>query len=142
MIIKTKIHFMKQAMKNIKSAIPALLILLMLGATQTVAAAGTHEDPVALKYIGSVKNQPVFQLEINNPKEAEYVIRISDEAGNILYAEKAKGSAITKKFRLNDEELGDATLTFEVINKAENTVTSYKVKNNTHTVQDIEIAKS
>ncbi|MBI1341300.1 MAG: hypothetical protein GC171_00040 [Terrimonas sp.] len=132
---------MKRVMNNYKVMAMALMIILTLGFTQNVNATGQNEKPVGLKYVGKLKNLPVFQLDINGAPGAEYIIRISDDANMVIYSEKVKGENISRKFQLNDEVLGNAYLTFEVVKKDDNTVTSYKVSNNTRTIQDIEIAK-
>ncbi len=134
---------MKQVMKNIKSVVAVALLALTLGISNTAVAnnGGDNNNNVELKYLGQLKNQPVFQLNIKSAPDAEYLVRIIDEANNVVYAEKLKGQDITKKFQLSDDAQESSLLTFEIINRKDNSVTTYKVRNNTRTVQDIEIAK-
>lgn len=134
---------MKQVMNNMKSVVAVALLALTLGISTTAVAnnGGDNNNNVELKYLGQLKNQPVFQLNIKSAPDAEFLVRITDEANNVVYAEKLKGQDITKKFQLSDDAQENSLLTFEIINKKDNTVTTYKVRNNTRTVQDIEIAK-
>lgn len=134
---------MKQVMNNIKSVVAVALLALTLGISTTAVAnnGGDNNNNVELKYLGQLKNQPVFQLNIKSAPDAEYLVRIIDEANNVVYAEKLKGQDITKKFQLSDDAQESSLLTFEIINRKDNSVTTYKVRNNTRTVQDIEIAK-
>lgn len=133
---------MKKVMNNMKSIVTTLILVMTLGVTQSAFAfTGDKNQSIELKYLGQLKNQPIFQLTIKGAPEAEFVLRITDEANNVVYAEKLKGQDISKKFQLDDEALENSLLTFEIVNKKDNTVTTYKVRNNTRTVQDIEIAK-
>ncbi|OYW17060.1 MAG: hypothetical protein B7Z54_08915 [Sphingobacteriales bacterium 12-47-4] len=126
-----------------KTVVAAFVLVLTLGfANNSFANNGENTNAVELKYLGNLKNQPVFQLNIKGAVDAEFMVRITDEANNVVYAEKLKGQDISKKFQLSDEALENSLLTFEIINKKDNSVTTFKVRNNTRTVQDIEIAKS
>ncbi len=134
---------MKQVINNMKTVVAAFVLVLTLGfANNSFANNGENTNAVELKYLGNLKNQPVFQLNIKGAVDAEFMVRITDEANNVVYAEKLKGQDISKKFQLSDEALENSLLTFEIINKKDNSVTTFKVRNNTRTVQDIEIAKS
>lgn len=134
---------MKQVINNMKTVVAAFVLVLTLGfANNSFANNGENTNAVELKYLGNLKNQPVFQLNIKGAADAEFMVRITDEANNVVYAEKLKGQDISKKFQLSDEALENSLLTFEIINKKDNSVTTFKVRNNTRTVQDIEIAKS
>lgn len=133
---------MKQVINNMKTVVAAFVLVLTLGFTNTsFANNGENTNAIELKYLGNLKNQPVFQLNIKGAVDAEFMVRITDEANNVVYAEKMKGQDISKKFQLSDEALENSLLTFEIINKKDNSVTTFKVRNNTRTVQDIEIAK-
>jgi len=133
---------MKKVMNNYKSVLAALILTLTVGIAQPANANnGEKKNNVELKYIGQYKNQPVFELNIKGSENTEVLVRITDEANNVVYAEKMKGEDISKKFQLSDEEFTNAYLTFEIINKKDNTVTTFKVRNNTRTVRDVEIAK-
>lgn len=133
---------MKQVINNMKTVAAAFVLVLTLGfANTTFANNGENTNAVELKYLGTLKNQPVFQLNIKGSIDAEFMVRITDEANNVVYAEKLKGQDISKKFQLSDDAQENSLLTFEIINKKDNSVTTFKVRNNTRTVQDIEIAK-
>lgn len=133
---------MKQVINNMKTVVAAFVLVLTLGfANTSFANNGENTNAIELKYLGNLKNQPVFQLSIKGAADAEFMVRITDEANNVVYAEKLKGQDISKKFQLSDEALENSLLTFEIINKKDNSVTTFKVRNNTRTVQDIEIAK-
>ncbi len=55
----------------------AVLALLTVG---TVLSANAQEgtNPVAIKYVGAVGNQPVFQVEFDNLEEEEVLVVLKD----------------------------------------------------------------
>src|SRR6266498_1022229 len=86
-----------------------LFALILACTTVTLANDGdkNKQHITELKFIGNVDNHPVFQLNVNNSEEDEFVVTFRDEYGNILYTDKFKGSNITKRFMLKTEDFGD-----------------------------------
>ena len=84
--------------------------------TTVASAKGVQKDPpvAQLKYIGSVKDQPVFQLDLNADKEDHFVISIKNELGESIYSERVKAKVFTRKYRLDTESLQDDALRVEV----------------------------
>jgi hypothetical protein len=110
------------------------LIALTVGFTTVTLAndEGRNKNITELKFIGNLENQPVFQLNLTNTEEDEFVVTFRDEAGNILYTDKFKGANISKKFLLKSEEFGDAALHVVVKSKKNNTSDLYTI-NRSHT---------
>jgi hypothetical protein len=133
---------MKKAMNNFRILAIVLVSVLTLGAAQTVLANDKHEGPAAeLKFIGNLKDHPVFQLNLNNAAEGEYIISIKDNFGNLLYSEKIKGDHISRKYSLNPEDIDLSDIRFEVTNRKSNETVSYKVSRNTRYVQDVTVSE-
>lgn len=98
--------------------------------------------PVELKLIGSINNQPLFQLTYAGIMEQdEFTIGITDAEENLLYRENIKGENFTKKFLLNKEEVGEGTLRFEITSKKYSKTIVYQINRNTHQVEDLVISK-
>lgn len=97
--------------------------------------------PVELKFIGNIKNQPLFHMSFNSTEQSEYTITVRDEYGNVLYKDKVKGGIFTKKFLLNTEELGDAELVFEVTGKNYEKPVVFEINKYTRYVEDVVINK-
>lgn len=96
--------------------------------------------PVELKFVGTIKNQPLFELRFaGNPDNDEFTIVIRDEFGNSLYRENIKGENFTKKFLLNTDEIGDDTLQFEIMSKKSKKSVVYEVNRNTRFVDEVVI---
>ena len=97
--------------------------------------------PVEMKFIGSFENQPVFQLNFSNAEENEYTIVVRDEFNNVLYRDNVKGENITKKFRLNTEELGDVSIKFEITGKKTEKSVVFEVNKKSRVIDDLVINK-
>jgi len=133
---------MKQTMKKMKTGVIVMATALAsLTGPSVFASDSTIGNPIELKYIGNEKNQPVFQLDLNNTEIEEFIISVRDIYGNVLYSEKVKGEKITKRFRLNTDEVEMDELKFEVISKKTNKTSVYEVTRNTRLVQDVVVNK-
>lgn len=132
---------MKKVMKNNTMMALALVAMLALGTTAPVLANGGKEDPIELKFLGNYKSQPVFQLNLHNDEATEFTVTVKDNSNVILYTEKLKGADISRRYRLNTEEVELSGVTFEVTNRATNKTVTYTVNNNTRLVSEVEVAK-
>jgi hypothetical protein len=121
----------------------ALFIAFSLSlSVSAIANGGTHEKSATeLKFIGSVDNQPLFQLNLNNAEEDTYIISISDVYGNLLYSDRVKGINISKKFRFNTDEMGDETLRVKVRSAKSNKLEVYEIKRNSRVIEEATVSK-
>ncbi|MFN4314937.1 MAG: hypothetical protein ACK4E0_11620 [Chitinophagaceae bacterium] len=133
---------MKNVIKSGRFATLTLAALLTLGLSTQVFA-GTEKEPtgVEIKYVGSHKNQPVLELNFNNPDEIEYSIEVVDEHNVLLYKDVVKANAGTRRFLLNTEELGNVGLRFEITGKKSNKTTVYEINRNARVVEDLVVNK-
>lgn len=98
--------------------------------------------PVELKLIGSINDQPLFQLSYaGTTVQDDFTIIIRDEDGNSLYRENIKGESFTKKFLLNRDEVGSGTLRFEITSKKNSKTVVYEVNRNTRQFEVLVISK-
>ncbi|MGC4038271.1 MAG: hypothetical protein QM764_20075 [Chitinophagaceae bacterium] len=132
---------MKKTMINIRTAAVALVTLLTIGFTQSSYAAAPV-IPSELKFVGQFNSHPVFQLELNNTDNAEYVVTVRDSEKKLLFSEKVSGEKISRKYKLQSEDLAEvAGTTFEVTNKKTKETTVYEINSSSSFVQDVTIAK-
>jgi hypothetical protein len=130
-------------MKNLRTTAIALFAALSIASVNT-AMAGEGTKPKAgidLKFIGNNDNQPVFQLNVNNTEDDEYIVTFRDDQNNVLYAGKLKGINITKNFQLNTEDGADNALSVEVKSKKTNKAETYKINRTTSFTQEIVVNK-
>jgi methionine-rich copper-binding protein CopC len=97
---------MKQAMKTTRMITMGLFTLCAMGLSQATFAGAKTDDPIEFKFIGKVKNHPVFQLNLNNNEAEEYFIKIKDENYNVLYSAKVKATDAnySRKYRLDIDQ--------------------------------------
>ena len=96
---------------------------------------------VLIKYIGSVENQPVFQIEFDNQNEETLNLSIKDEEGNLLYTERTKEKKFLKKFQYLTAEIDQVKLTFTESNEKERQAQSYEVNTRMRYVQDVVVTR-
>jgi hypothetical protein len=120
----------------------ALVVVFSLMAAVTFANNGTGDKPAAeLKYIGTLKNQPVFQLSLNSADEKNFAITIKDVYGNILYSEKVKTKNFTRVFQLNTDEISDEVLKVEVRTDKNSKPEVFTIDRNTRLIEEPIITK-
>ena len=109
----------------------------------TVHAQGKKfTDPqVVIKYIGSVENQPVFQIEFENRNAETLNFTIRDSEGNILYGEKTKEKKFLKKFQYQDSGIDNVTLTFTISGEKDRQSQSYEINTRSRMVQDVVVTR-
>jgi hypothetical protein len=136
---------MKTKMNAAKMIAVALIALCTIGSSNTALAAKNPNQPMELKYVGKTENQPVFELNLNNPYESEYFITIKDETGKVLYSEKVKGANVSRKYRfdLNEGEMAspDFGITVQVTTAKTHKTEVFHVKSTAHVVENYEVAK-
>ncbi|WP_207511966.1 hypothetical protein [Longitalea luteola] len=122
-------------MKAVNYAISLITLITLTVGFSTVTLAndgGKKQHTTELKFIGNMENQPVFELNLTNTEDDEFIVTFRDEAGNVLYTDKFKGANITKRFMLKSEDFGDTALNVSVRSKKNNTTEVYTI-NRSHT---------
>ncbi len=136
---------MKQALKTTRMITIGLFTLCTMGLSQATFANVKADDPVELKFIGNIKNQPVFQLNLNNNEAAEYFITIKDEDLNVIYSEKVEGINLSRKYQLAIDESDLKSSAFgvrvEVTSVKTHKTEVYKISSSTRVIENFEVAK-
>ncbi|MEO8416112.1 MAG: hypothetical protein ABI472_20795 [Ginsengibacter sp.] len=136
---------MKQTIKTTRMITMGLFILCTIGLAQATFAGASTGDPAELKFIGKIRNQPVFQLSLHNTEAGEYFINIKDENYNVLYSEKVKGENLSRKYQLDIDEADLNAPNFgvrvEVTSARTHKTQVYKVSSHISVVENIVVAK-
>jgi len=133
---------MKKLMNNYRNVAMALGTILTLGISTSSFANDHNSLPAELKFIGTFNTPPVFQLELNNTEKAEYTVTVRDADKRILLSEKISGEKISRRYKLDAEDISVvAGTTFEVTNKKTNETTVYEINTSSSFVTDVTIAK-
>jgi len=137
---------MKQALKTTRIITIGLFTLCTMGLSLATFANVKTDEPIELKFIGKTKDQPVFQLNLNNNETAEYFITIKDRYHNIMFSEKVEGVHISRKYRLDisEEDLmsSDFGISVEVTSAETHKTQVYKISSRAQVVQNFEVARS
>jgi hypothetical protein len=136
---------MKQAKKTTRNMALGLFSLCIMGISTPTFARLKAGDPTELKFMGKYGSQPVFQLNLNNSDNDQYLISIKDNADNKLYTEKVSGVNISRNYRIagNEDDLKSDLfgITIEVTNLDTKTTKVYKVTSRTDVTHDFVVAK-
>ncbi len=138
---------MKQAMKTTRMITIGLFTLCTMGLSQATFAGLKTGDPIEFKFIGKIKNNPVFQLNLNNNEAEEYFITIKDENYDVLYSEKvkAKNANFSRKYQIDIDEADlnafGFGITVEVTSAKTHKTEVYKISSHTTVNENIVVAK-
>lgn len=121
---------MKKLMNNYRLLAVAAAVMVSTGfATVAQASGGNNKAPFELKWIGNQNESPVFKLALNNETAGDYSIVIKDESNQVLYAEKLKGSNLTRLYQLQNQgfDESETKIIFEITDRSTNKTVVYKV---------------
>ena len=108
---------MKKVMNKSKAIIIAMVAIISTSFSNPLSAMEKNIDPsgVEIKYLGYQGKNPVFEVIFNNVQADNYSITIRDEAGTTLYSEKITGKNISRRYRIDTEDVIPANgLRFEI----------------------------
>lgn len=136
---------MKKQTRNLRNSIriflvPALLVVLSITGLTYGKAYGqsiNSNSRPSIQYVGKVNDQLVFQVDYDNPTNEVVNVLIKDENGNVLYADRFNDKKLTKKFKVNTTEYGDARLTFVISTNKDRTSQVFQVNTNTRVIDDV-----
>jgi hypothetical protein len=135
---------MKTGMSNLKMMVITLTAAFSLSFTTASLAINKKVKPNGdeLQFIGKKNNHPLFQMLLNNEEATVYLISVKAENGQVIFSEKLKGTVISRVYQLDTDnsELISGT-SFEIINKATNITTIYKIHSLHKKVEEIVISK-
>jgi hypothetical protein len=118
----------------------SLFFVLSLNLTASATDEKTPSS-IVVKMISAADEAPVFQLDLNNKESEEFYVTIKDNFGNTLYADKVKGSNISKKFKLNPEGMTDETIRIEVKSKKTNKSEVYTINRSSKYISETVVNK-
>jgi len=126
---------------TLRFGLAALLAVTVLPAIVQAQIVKTIAETIAIQYIGTVDNQPVFQIEFENKEQKPIQVSIKDEDGNTLYFEKIKDKKFSRKFKFERPDAEDMKLTFTLATEKEKHVQVFEVNTQVKVVQDVVVTK-
>ncbi len=133
---------------NLSKAIRSLVIssafvafLLFASSVQAANNGVKPEPPVEIKYLGSLDEKPVFQINFNNEDGEKAYLSLRDENGNIIYSELVKEKNYSRKIQLDNLELNNVKVTLSIRSKKENLTQAFQINHSLRTEENVEVAK-
>ncbi len=118
--------------------------LFIMGTSNISWAQVKSENPVELNVVGKKNNSPLLQLTASNKNGNEYILRVKDSNGMLLYTETLSGQNISRKYQLDLSEADsyDAlNVRFEITSVATKETFTYTVSRNSRVVEEVMVAK-
>ena len=119
-----------KAMKKIKMISIALVTLLTIGISNSSFANPKANDPVELRYVGSVSNRPVILMKFIHSDSGVYFVNIKSMDYHLLYSEIVDGSDLSKIYSLlpkDDLDIPQNAFRVEVTSAKTNNTSVYIV---------------
>ena len=135
---------MKTTINSIKMMMITLTAISFLSFTTANFSSEVRigRNATGLHFVGKVENQPLFRLVLNSEVSADYVVKVKEANGEIIFSENLRGGSITRIYQLNTENSETISGTrFEVTDKATNKTTVYTISNLSRTIDDITVAE-
>jgi hypothetical protein len=138
---------MKQATRTTRMIAMGLFTLCTMALAEATFAGSKSDDPIEFKFVGKIKNRPVFQLNLNNNEAEVYLISIKDENYDLLYSEKvkAKDPNLSRNYALDIDESDlnapGFAVTVEVISATTHVKQVFKISSHRSVSEKIIVAK-
>jgi hypothetical protein len=99
-------------LKNIATAITAVVLFTTTATAQTVITANVNE-PLTVKYIGAEEDYLVFQVEIKADNSSFSLFKINDKTEGELFSQNLKATSNFKTFKI--EKMDGQEISFKLL---------------------------
>lgn len=94
-----------------------------------------------IRYLGTVQDKLVFQIDLPGVSENHQYISIKDEDGMTLFTERIRDNKFSRKFAFEKEEFEGKKLSFVIYGGKETTAQTFQVTRNMRMVEDVVITR-
>ena len=142
-----KRQIITQPFKSYLSRSIFLALFLVISMTPVVRAqAVTNPSPdVEIKWVGSLREKPVFRVEYNTQNRNVIEISITDEEGRLLFSDKSTQQPYQKNFLVDADQYEHFKLILTIIDSnidsKEKRRRSYLINGKVDLVPDFEVTK-
>ena len=133
-----------KAIKQVKMITMGCMSFFIMGTSNIAWAQVKSENPVELNVVGKRNNSPLLELKAINKDGIEYVLKVKDAEGSVLYSETLHGQNILRKYQLDINEVNtydNLDVLFEITSVATGETFKYTVSRSSRLVEDIMVAK-
>ena len=127
-----------------RMATPAVLstLFLVLLATGNVQANDIpKKEPAEIKYIGSVNQKPIFQLNFENPEGEEVYLSLKDENGVVIYSDVVKDKKYSKKLQLDTGDINELKMVLSLRSKKGLATQTFQINKQIRMIENIEVSR-
>lgn len=101
----------------------------------------TNGNNPEIKYLGTVEDKLVFQIELKSTSEAPLFVSIKDDEGLVLFTERIRDNQFSRKFAFDKNEFAGQKLSFVVHDANDNITQSFQVARSMRLVEDVVITR-
>jgi adenylate cyclase len=136
---------MKSVNNKVRNVLTLVLVIALMVLSKYSFADTTERKvpatPVSVKYIGSINNQDLIQVEIENNSDDSFEISFVDKDGIELYSEIFNTRKISKKFLLDIPDLNFKNLQLIVTSKKTFQSQTFSLAKNRTVFENVIVAK-
>lgn len=139
---------MKSVNATVKSILSAVVLVAVLVMNAGTAKANNEktksvEDriPVEVKYVGSLNQQPVLEISLDNANAEDLSVTLKDMDGNVLYSGNFNDRKISKKFQFDNQGSDNIQIKLTVSSKKKSYTEVFQVNRSRQVVENVVISK-
>lgn len=127
-------------------SVAAVAVMMTLGAgTANANTEKTSSEkgiiPVEVKYVGSLNDQPVLEVSLENIAGEEFKVTLRDEHGELLYSGSFNDKKIVKRFQFDNGSTTPIRIHLTVSNKKLNQTETFEISNNRQVIESVVVEK-
>jgi hypothetical protein len=139
---------MKSVNATVKSILSAVALVAVLVLNAGIAKANNEkpksvEDriPVEVKYVGSLNQQPVLEISLDNANAEDLSVTLKDMDGNVLYSGNFNEKKISKKFQFDNQGSDNIQIKLTISSKKKSYTEVFQVNRSRQVVENVVISK-
>ena len=137
-IVNTKM----KAMLSV-AAIAAVFVL----STGTAMANGEKKNseksilPIEVKYVGSLNEQPVLEVSLDNESGEDFRVSLRDEHGELLYSGSFNNKKFVKRFQFDNGSINPMRILLTISTKKLSQTETFEISNTRQVIEDVVVEK-
>lgn len=138
-ILQTVNGFLRRAIGS--TLVVCALVVPSLSYTANAQQMTTTKNNPEIKYLGTIQDKLVFQVDLPNASSNSLFVSIKDEEGFVLFSQKIRDNKFSRKFAFDREEFEGKKLSFVIHDASETTAQTFQVARNLRFVEDVVITR-
>jgi hypothetical protein len=147
-MLTLKMNNMKSTNTKLKAMLSAAAVAGMMILSTGAAHANNEKPsteksviPVEVKYVGSLNEQPVLEVSLDNAAGEEFKVTLRDENGELLYSGSFNNKKIVKRFQFDNGSPNPMRILLTVSTKKLSQTETFEISKNRQVIEDVVIEK-